>query len=81
MSTAAALFDASIDALWRVAREGDVVAEIEVRHEGGAVVVLAETSGVAKPYRFATLQSADSFVSDLMRSFAYLGCDVAQVET
>ena len=81
MSTAAVLFDASLDALWRVSRDGDVVAQVEVRQEGGHVVVSAETSGVAKPYRFATLQAADAFINDLMTSFAYLGCDVAEATT
>jgi hypothetical protein len=31
-----------------------------------------------KPYRFPTLQAADSFLTDLMASFAYLGCEVAR---
>jgi hypothetical protein len=79
MSTAAVLFDASLDALWRVSRDGDVVAQIDVRQEGGNVVVSADTAGEAKPYRFETLQSADAFIKDLMTSFAYLGCDVAKV--
>ena len=78
MSTAAVLFDASLDAKWSVSREGDLVAQIDVRQEGGHVVVSADTAGVAKPYRFATLQAADAFINDLMTSLAYLGCDVAQ---
>ena len=32
------------------------------------MVVSADTSGVAKPYRFATLQAADSFINDLMNA-------------
>jgi hypothetical protein len=78
MSTAAVQFDASLDALWRVSRDGDLVAQVEVRQEGGHVVISTETSGVAKPVRFATLEAADGFIKDLLTSFAYLGCDVAQ---
>ena len=78
MSTAAVLFDASLDASWHVSRDGELVAEVEVRQNGGDVVVSAATSGTPKPYRFATLQAADAFINDLMTSFAYLGCDVAQ---
>ena len=36
-----------------------------------------ETSNTEKPYRFDTLQAADAFLSDLMTSFSYLGCDIA----
>lgn len=39
--------------------------------------MLAETSNTEKPYRFDTLQAADAFLSDLMTSFSYLGCDIA----
>jgi hypothetical protein len=76
---AAVAVDASLESSWRVSREGSVVAAVDVRQEGGDVVVLAGPAGAAeaKPYRFSTLQAADSFLSDLMASFAYLGCEVA----
>ena len=49
---------------------------VAVRQEHGEVVVsVAETSNTEKPYRFDTLQAADAFLSDLMTSFSYLGCD------
>jgi hypothetical protein len=65
------------DTSWRVTREGTDVATIAVRQEQGEVIVLAETSNTEKPYRFDTLQAADAFLSDLMTSFSYLGCDIA----
>ena len=55
----------------------DPVATVAVRQEQGEVLVLAETSNTEKPYRFDTLQAADAFLSDLMTSFSYLGCDIA----
>jgi len=65
---------------WRVSREGTRVAFVDVRHEGGNVLVVAEIDGAAKraPYRFGSLQAAEEFVTDLIASFAYLGCDVAR---
>jgi hypothetical protein len=49
-----------------------------VTQEQGEVVVSAGgPSGALKPYRFHSLQDADEFVSDLMTSFSYLGCDVS----
>jgi hypothetical protein len=79
MQTAAAL-DASLESSWTVSREGSVVAAVDVRQEGGDVVVLAGSpeGSSGKPYRFPTLQAADSFLTDLMASFAYLGCEVAR---
>jgi hypothetical protein len=69
------------DASWRVTRDGAVVATVCVTQEQGEVVVSAGgPSGSAKPYRFHSLQDADEFVSDLMTSFAYLGCDVSVSE-
>jgi hypothetical protein len=66
------------DASWRVTREGAIVAIIGVQQEHGEVVVSASgPSGSATPYRFHSLQDADEFVSDLMTSFSYLGCDVS----
>jgi len=59
-------------------REGSVVAVVSVRQEHGEVVVSAgREPAQVRPYRFDTLQAADAFVSDLMTSFSYLGCDVA----
>ena len=69
------------DTSWRVTREGTDVAKVEVRQEQGEFVVLAGTSSTEKPYRFGSLQAADAFVSDLMTSFSYLGCDIAATTT
>ena len=69
------------EASWRVTREGAVVAVVEVMQEHGEVVVSAASpSGAAQPYRFHSLQDADEFVTDLMTSFSYLGCDVSATE-
>jgi hypothetical protein len=76
MSTAIQLA-VDTDTSWRVTREGTDVATIAVRQEQGEVLVLAGTSNTEKPYRFDTLQAADAFLSDLMTSFSYLGCDIA----
>ena len=65
------------DTAWRVTREGTDVVKVAVRQEQGEVLVLAETSNTEKPYRFDTLQAADAFLSDLMTSLSYLGCDIA----
>ena len=77
---AAVALDVSLDSSWSVTREGSVVAAVDVRQEGGDVVVVAGPIDAAnpKPYRFSTLQAADSFLTDLMASFAYLGCEVAR---
>jgi hypothetical protein len=79
MNTAVIRLDDAQEASWRVSRDGAVVAEVEVRQQGGDVVVSAGRVGAAKPHRFSTLQAAGEFVEDLMTSFAYLGCDVAQI--
>jgi hypothetical protein len=65
---------------WRVSREGAQVAVVEVRHEGGNVLVSTELNGsrARAPYSFASLEAAETFVNDLIASFAYLGCDVAR---
>jgi hypothetical protein len=78
MEPAASLSPVSRDASWRISRDGDVVALVDVRHEGGSVVVSAGPAGGPKPYSFASLQAADAFTSDLLASFAYLGCEVAK---
>lgn len=78
---AAVAFEASPESSWRVTREGEVVAAVDVMHEGGDIVVLAgpaQGPTNPKPYRFPTLQAADAFLTDLMASFAYLGCEVAR---
>ena len=64
--------------IWRVSRDGSPVAFVDLREEGGNVVVAAEIEGTAKAkaYRFASIESADAFVRDLITSFAYLGCDI-----
>jgi len=61
---------------WRISREGDLVAELDVREEGGGVLVATTMGEATKPYRFTSLEAADTFVRDLTASFAYLGCDV-----
>jgi hypothetical protein len=77
---AAVALDASLESSWSVSREGELVAAVDVRQEGGEVVVVAGPADAPKPtpYRFATLQAADAFLTDLMASFAYLGCEVAR---
>ena len=69
------------DTSWRITREGSDVATVAVRQEKGEVVVVAGTSNTEKPYRFDSLQAADAFLSDLMTSFSYLGCDIATSAT
>jgi hypothetical protein len=69
------------DMSWRITREGTDVATVAVRQEQGEVVVVAGTSSTEKPYRFGSLQAADAFLSDLMTSFSYLGCDIATSTT
>jgi hypothetical protein len=69
------------DTSWRITREGAEVAKVAVRQEQGEVVVVAGTSSTEKPYRFDSLQAADAFLSDLMTSFSYLGCDIASSTT
>ena len=80
MASAAQALPAPADSLWRVSRDGAPVAVVALRHEGGAVVVAADLAAGqagARPHRFSTLQAAEAFVSDLIASFAYLGCDIA----
>jgi hypothetical protein len=63
---------------WRVSRNGDAVATVAVRHEGGDVVVAADLGGRTCPHRFPSLRAAEAFVADLIASFSYLGCEVAR---
>jgi hypothetical protein len=65
------------DAAGQVMREGESVLTISVRQEHGEVVVTTQSSAGEKPYRFGSLETADAFLSDLMTSFSYLGCDIA----
>jgi hypothetical protein len=51
---------------------------VDLRHEGGAVLVSAGPVSRPKPYTFDSLQAADVFITDLLASFAYLGCEVAK---
>jgi hypothetical protein len=69
------------DATWTITREGADVATVAVRQEHGEVVIVAATPTAEKPYRFDSLQAADAFLSDLMTSFSYLGCDIADSMT
>jgi hypothetical protein len=78
MQPVAQIAHATTTSAWRVSRDGSPVAVVDLREEGGNVVVAAEVEGAAKakPYRFASFEAADAFVRDLIASFAYLGCDV-----
>jgi hypothetical protein len=83
MQPAAHLGDETIGSSWRVLRDGSEVAVVQVRHEGGGVLVAAELGGEGSPKRncpnrFPTLRAAEAFVADLMASFSYLGCEVAR---
>jgi hypothetical protein len=78
MQTAATLNGSPVDTSWRISRDGSVVAVVEVRHEGGAVVVSAGPADAPKLHNFPSLQAADAFTADLLASFAYLGCEVAK---
>jgi hypothetical protein len=80
MTSAAQPLPALGDSSWRVSRDGVPVAVVALRHEGSGVVVAANVAAApagALPHRFETIQAAEAFVSDLIASFAYLGCDVA----
>ena len=79
MTSAAQALPASRHSSWRVSRDGVAVAVVALRREGGDVVVAADLAAApaARPHRFETMQAAEAFVSDLIASFAYLGCDVA----
>jgi hypothetical protein len=84
MQPAAHLGDETIGSSWRISRDGNAVGVVEVRHEGGGVVVSAELGGDDSPRRscpnrFPTLGAAESFINDLIASFSYLGCEVARV--
>jgi hypothetical protein len=78
VQSAASLNGAAPDASWRISREGAVVAVVDMRHEGGSVVVSAGPVTASKPHSFGSLQAADAFTADLLTSFAYLGCEVVK---
>ena len=83
MQPAAHLGDETIGSSWRVSRDGNDVAVVEVRHEGGGVVVAAQVGSEGSlqptcPNQFPTLRAAEAFVADLIASFSYLGCEVAR---
>jgi hypothetical protein len=66
---------------WRVTREGAPVATVGLREERGQIVVAADVKGAAakkKPFCFGTVEAANEFISDLMTSFSYLGCDIVR---
>ena len=83
MEAAARLTDLSTSE-WRVEHEGTPFATVVTRRDGAGVVVSTQLLGQAakadgiRPYRFRDLNAADSFVRDLVMSFSYLGCQVAE---
>ena len=81
MEAAAPLTDRAT-AEWRVQRDGAPFATVATHRDGAGVVVSTQLLGAAddtvRPYTFADTNAADSFVRDLVASFAYLGCQVAQ---
>jgi hypothetical protein len=73
---------APVNGAWSVSREGTLVASVVVAEEGGGVIVSASIENSKRkrdPYRFDSLESADTFVRDLLSSFTYLGCDITSV--
>src|SRR5262245_1291469 len=63
-------------AFWRVTREGNLVATIDIHEEGALVVVAVTVESITTPYEFASPETADTFLQDLTTSFAYLGCEL-----
>jgi len=82
MASAAQIAAAPSGASWTVSRDGESVAVVAVRHEGGGVVVKADLAaagaGWAGEHHFDTVQGAEEYVGDLIASFTYLGCDVSR---
>jgi hypothetical protein len=68
---------APVSNAWRVTRDGEPFAAVDVHEDGGNIVVSTTVGGSARPHRFDSVEAADVFVRDLVASFAYLGCDVA----
>ena len=83
MEAAAPLTDL-VTGEWRVQRDGNPFATVATHRDGSGVVVSTQLLGEEgdadriRPYRFPTLDAADAFVRDLIASFSYLGCQVAQ---
>jgi hypothetical protein len=83
MEAAAPLTDL-VTGEWRVQREGNPFATVATHQDASGVVVSTELLGEEgdadriRPYRFPNLEAADAFVRDLIASFSYLGCQVAQ---
>jgi hypothetical protein len=81
---AAAPLTAPATAEWRVQRDGSPFATVATHRDGEGVVVSTRLLGEGgdaeriRPYRFQDGSAADSFVRDLVASFSYLGCQVAQ---
>jgi hypothetical protein len=75
MSVATSAIDSTTtEASWRITREGMTISQVGIIQEHGAFVV----SAGGRPYRFDSMQAADAFITDLLASFSYLGCDVTQ---
>ncbi len=71
-------------ASWQVQRDGAPFASVVTRADESGVVVATQVFGGEsdaeriRPYRFPDLAAAETFVSDLVATFAYLGCQVAR---
>lgn len=69
---------------WRVQRDGSPFATVATHRDAEGVVVSTRLLGEGgnpertRPYRFPDSGAADAFVRDLVASFSYLGCQVAQ---
>ena len=83
MEAAAPLTDL-VTGEWRVQREGNPFATVATHRDGTGVVVSTQLLGDEgdadriRPYRFPDVNAAETFVRDLITSFSYLGCQVAQ---
>jgi len=78
MQGTAAIVDAGHGASWEIAREGTIVGRVELSHEAGGIVVTTGSGASERRHSFGSMQDADAFTSDLLTSFAYLGCDVTR---
>ena len=83
MEAAAPLTDL-VTGEWRVQRDGNLFATVATHRDGAGIVVSTQLLGQdgdadrTRPYRFPDLNAAETFVRDLIASFSYLGCQVAQ---
>ena len=81
---AAAPLDDRVTGEWRIQRDGTPVATVATYRDDAGVVVSTQLFGDGgdadriRPCSFQDLKAADSFVRDLIASFSYLGCHVAQ---